>query len=121
MNQPVMKCGRLENFYEAENKRKLNNTSKNNQNQQQPNKRQNTSKAYAVGHGEEEILRGSKTVVFPKCNYHNDGPSGPKCTGANIVGHWSYQGYLHEGLPKARKIQSHREKPNWRTGALESD
>ncbi|GKA70590.1 hypothetical protein Tco_0776729 [Tanacetum coccineum] len=33
---------------QAENKRKLNNTSKDNQNQQQPNKRQNTGKAYAV-------------------------------------------------------------------------
>ncbi|GKF64698.1 retrotransposon protein, putative, ty3-gypsy subclass, partial [Tanacetum coccineum] len=39
---------------QAENKRKLNNTSNNNQNQQQPNKRQNTGKAYTtcnrVGH-----------------------------------------------------------------------
>ncbi|GKB48823.1 reverse transcriptase domain-containing protein [Tanacetum coccineum] len=35
---------------QVENKRKLDNTSKNNQNQQQPNKRQNTSRAYAVRH-----------------------------------------------------------------------
>ncbi|GKA80882.1 hypothetical protein Tco_0787574 [Tanacetum coccineum] len=35
---------------QAENKRKLDNTSKNNQNQQQPNKRQNTGRAYIAGH-----------------------------------------------------------------------
>ncbi|GJV18348.1 hypothetical protein Tco_1367368 [Tanacetum coccineum] len=43
---------------QAENKRKLNNTSKNNQNQQQPNKRQNTGKPYAVGHGEKKYYGG---------------------------------------------------------------
>ncbi|GKF05211.1 hypothetical protein Tco_0035879 [Tanacetum coccineum] len=35
---------------QAENKRKLDSTSKNNQNQQQPNKRQNTGRAYIAGH-----------------------------------------------------------------------
>ncbi|GJR91159.1 putative reverse transcriptase domain-containing protein [Tanacetum coccineum] len=56
--------GLFELFLNArlENKRKLNNTSKNNQNQQQPNKRQNTSKAYAAGHREEDILRRPKTM-----------------------------------------------------------
>ncbi|GJR18589.1 reverse transcriptase domain-containing protein [Tanacetum coccineum] len=43
---------------QAENKRKLNNTSKNNQNQQQPNKRQNTGKAYTVGTGRRNIMTG---------------------------------------------------------------
>ncbi|GKF11572.1 reverse transcriptase domain-containing protein [Tanacetum coccineum] len=41
---------------EAENKRKSDNTSKNNQNQQQPNKRQNTSRAFRV-RGEETLRR----------------------------------------------------------------
>ncbi|GKC82759.1 hypothetical protein Tco_1138476, partial [Tanacetum coccineum] len=45
---------------QAENKRKLNNTSKDNQNQQQPNKRQNTGKAYAAGHRDEKYYGGSK-------------------------------------------------------------
>ncbi|GJU70603.1 retrotransposon protein, putative, ty3-gypsy subclass [Tanacetum coccineum] len=45
---------------QAENKRKLDNTSKNNQNQQQPNKRQNTSRAYIAGHGEKKHYGGSK-------------------------------------------------------------
>ncbi|GJW33024.1 retrotransposon protein, putative, ty3-gypsy subclass [Tanacetum coccineum] len=71
---------------QAENKRKLNNTSKNNQNQQQPNKRQNTGKAYAAGHGEKKYYGGSKPLC-PKCNYHHDGPCAPKCHKCNIVGH----------------------------------
>ncbi|GJV66050.1 putative reverse transcriptase domain-containing protein [Tanacetum coccineum] len=71
---------------QAENKRKLNNTSKNNQNQQQPNKRQNTGKAYAAGHGEKKYYGGSKPLC-PKCNYHHDGPCPPKCHRCNIVGH----------------------------------
>ncbi|GJS82356.1 FAR1-related sequence 5-like protein [Tanacetum coccineum] len=58
---------------QAENKRKLNNTSKNNQNQQQPNKRQNTVKDYAAGHGEKKHYGGAKPLC-PKCNYHHDGP-----------------------------------------------
>ncbi|GJY76987.1 retrotransposon protein, putative, ty3-gypsy subclass [Tanacetum coccineum] len=71
---------------QAENKRKLNNTSKNNQNQQQPNKRQNTGKDYAAGHGEKKYYGGSKPLC-PKCNYHHDGPCPPKCHRCNIVGH----------------------------------
>nr|GFD05914.1 hypothetical protein [Tanacetum cinerariifolium] len=38
------------------NKKRLHNTSKNNQNQQQPNKRQNTGRAYTARHGGEETL-----------------------------------------------------------------
>ncbi|GJS67996.1 putative reverse transcriptase domain-containing protein [Tanacetum coccineum] len=71
---------------QAENKRKLNNTSKNNQNQQQPNKRQNTGKDYAAGHGEKKHYGGAKPLC-PKCNYHHDGPCPPKCHRCNIVGH----------------------------------
>ncbi|GKD54383.1 putative reverse transcriptase domain-containing protein [Tanacetum coccineum] len=41
---------------QTENKRKLNNTSNNNQNQQQPNKRQNTGKAYTTVHGEKKNI-----------------------------------------------------------------
>nr|GFC04102.1 hypothetical protein [Tanacetum cinerariifolium] len=39
---------------QTENKKRLDNTSKNNQNQQQPNKRQNTGRAYTVRHGEKK-------------------------------------------------------------------
>nr|GEV62643.1 hypothetical protein [Tanacetum cinerariifolium] len=40
---------------QAENKRKLDNTSKNNQNQQQLNKRQTTGRAYTAGMGRETL------------------------------------------------------------------
>ncbi|GJV91199.1 reverse transcriptase domain-containing protein [Tanacetum coccineum] len=49
---------------QAENKRKLNNTSKNNQNQRQPNKRQNTGKAYAAGHREKKYYDGPSRCVL---------------------------------------------------------
>ncbi|GJX47304.1 hypothetical protein Tco_0272494 [Tanacetum coccineum] len=57
---------------QAENKRKLNNTSKNNQNQQTgpPNKRQNTGKDYAAGHGEKKYYDGSKRSY--KLTYANN-------------------------------------------------
>nr|GFB11503.1 reverse transcriptase domain-containing protein [Tanacetum cinerariifolium] len=63
---------------QAENKRKLDNTSKNNQKQQQPNKRQNIGRAYTAGHGEKKHYNGSKPLCS-KCNYHHNGP----CTRAS--------------------------------------
>nr|GFB26334.1 reverse transcriptase domain-containing protein [Tanacetum cinerariifolium] len=41
---------------QTENKKRLDNTSKNNQNQQQPNKRQNTGRAYTARHGEKKLM-----------------------------------------------------------------
>ncbi|GKD39816.1 reverse transcriptase [Tanacetum coccineum] len=71
---------------QAKNKRKLDNTSKNNQNQQQPNKRQITGKAYTAGHGEKKHYGGSKPLCS-KCNYHHDGLCVPKFHKCNRVGH----------------------------------
>ncbi|GJX47195.1 hypothetical protein Tco_0272385, partial [Tanacetum coccineum] len=71
---------------QAENKRKLDNTSKNNQNQQQPNKRKNTGRAYTARHGEKKHYGGSK-LLCSKCNYHHDGPCAPKCHKCNRVVH----------------------------------
>nr|GEV92533.1 hypothetical protein [Tanacetum cinerariifolium] len=63
--------GLADMIYEsAENKRKFEDTSKNNQNQQQ-NKRLNTGMAYTVGSGEKKPYRGSKPLCS-KCNYHYD-------------------------------------------------
>ncbi|GJY92274.1 reverse transcriptase domain-containing protein [Tanacetum coccineum] len=72
--------------YQDENKMKLDNTSKNNQNQQQPNKRQNTGRAYTAGHGEKKHYGRSKSLCS-KCNYHHDGPCAPKCHKCNRVSH----------------------------------
>ncbi|GKB95809.1 putative reverse transcriptase domain-containing protein [Tanacetum coccineum] len=73
---------------QAENKRKFENTSRNNQNQQQQDKRQNTGRAYTVGTGEKKPYRGSKPLSA-KCNYHHDGLCAPKCHKYNKFGHFA--------------------------------
>nr|GEU43659.1 DNA helicase PIF1, ATP-dependent [Tanacetum cinerariifolium] len=72
--------------YTTANKKRLDNTSKNNQNQQQPNKRQNTGRAYTARHGEKKHYSGSKPL-YSICNYHHDGPCAPKCHQYNRFGH----------------------------------
>ncbi|GJT52351.1 putative reverse transcriptase domain-containing protein [Tanacetum coccineum] len=62
---------------QTENKWKFEDTSRNNQNQQQQNKRQNIGKAYTAGFGEKKPYGGSKPLCS-KCNYHHDGPCAPK-------------------------------------------
>ncbi|GJY94982.1 putative reverse transcriptase domain-containing protein [Tanacetum coccineum] len=57
---------------QAENKRKFEDTSKNNQNQQQQNKRQNTSRAYTVGSGEKKPYKGSKPLSPANANTANN-------------------------------------------------
>ncbi|GJS44975.1 putative reverse transcriptase domain-containing protein [Tanacetum coccineum] len=71
---------------QAENKRKFDDTSRNNQNQQQPHKRQNTGRAYTAGSCEKKPYGGSKPLCA-KCNYQHDGPYAPKCHKCNRVGH----------------------------------
>ncbi|GJT54462.1 putative reverse transcriptase domain-containing protein [Tanacetum coccineum] len=72
---------------QAENKRKFENTSRNNQNQQQQqNKRQNTGRAYTAGSGDKRQYGGSRPLCS-KCNYHHDGPCAPKCYKCNKYGH----------------------------------
>ncbi|GKF66121.1 reverse transcriptase domain-containing protein, partial [Tanacetum coccineum] len=74
---------------QAENKRKFENTSRNNQNQQrQENKRHNTAWAYTTGSGEKKPYGGSKPLCV-KCNYHHDGPCAPKCHKCSKVGHFA--------------------------------
>nr|GEZ89993.1 putative reverse transcriptase domain-containing protein [Tanacetum cinerariifolium] len=71
---------------QTENKKRLDNTSKDNQNQQRPNKRQNSGRAYTARHGEKKHYGGSKPLCT-KCNYHHDGPCAPKCHKCNRFGH----------------------------------
>ncbi|GKE59991.1 putative reverse transcriptase domain-containing protein, partial [Tanacetum coccineum] len=71
---------------QAENKRKFEDTSRNNQNQQQPFKRNNVARAYTAGPGEKKPYGGIKPLC-PKCNYHHDGPCAPKCTNCKRIGH----------------------------------
>nr|GFA67796.1 hypothetical protein [Tanacetum cinerariifolium] len=71
---------------QTENNKRLDNPSKNNQNQQQPNKRQNTGRAYTARHREKKHYGGSKPLCS-KCYYHHDGPCAPKCHQCNRFGH----------------------------------
>nr|GEW06031.1 putative reverse transcriptase domain-containing protein [Tanacetum cinerariifolium] len=70
---------------QAKNKRKFEDTSKNNQNQQQ-NKKQNTDKAYTAGFGHKKPYGGSKPLCS-KCKYHHDGQCALKCLKCNRVGY----------------------------------
>ncbi|GJV63725.1 putative reverse transcriptase domain-containing protein [Tanacetum coccineum] len=71
---------------QAKNKRKFDDTSKNNQNHPQHNKRQNTGRAYTTGSGDKKQYGGSKPLC-PKCNYNHNGPCAPKCYKCNKFGH----------------------------------
>ncbi|GJZ23715.1 putative reverse transcriptase domain-containing protein [Tanacetum coccineum] len=71
---------------QAKNKRKFDDTSRNNQNQQQSFKRNNMARAYTVRSGEKKPYEGSKPLC-PKCNYHHDGQCAPKCTNCKRIGH----------------------------------
>ncbi|GJV70607.1 reverse transcriptase domain-containing protein [Tanacetum coccineum] len=73
---------------QARTKGKFENTSRNNQNQQQQNKRQDTGRAYTAGTGEKKPYGGSKPLCA-KCNYHHDGPCAPKCHKCNKVSHFA--------------------------------
>nr|GFB78318.1 reverse transcriptase domain-containing protein [Tanacetum cinerariifolium] len=73
---------------QAEQKRKLNDTSRNNQHQQQPFKRNNVARAYTAGPGDKKPYGGIKPLC-PKCNYHHDGPCTQKCTNYRKIGHLS--------------------------------
>nr|GEW00480.1 hypothetical protein [Tanacetum cinerariifolium] len=71
---------------QADNKRKSNDTTRNNH--QQPNKRQNTERAYAAGNSDKRAYEGPRPHCT-KCNYHHDGPCAPKCHKCNRFGHLS--------------------------------
>nr|GFC36893.1 hypothetical protein [Tanacetum cinerariifolium] len=76
---------------QTKNKKRLDNTSKNNQKQQRPNKRQNTGRAYTARHGEKKHYGGSKPLCS-KCYYHHNGPRAPKCHQCNRFSHLARDG-----------------------------
>nr|GEV74046.1 hypothetical protein [Tanacetum cinerariifolium] len=71
---------------QADNKRKSDDTTRNNH--QQANKRQNTRRAYATWNGDKRAYEGPRPQCT-KCNYHYDGPCAPKCHKCNRFGHLS--------------------------------
>nr|GEW11713.1 putative reverse transcriptase domain-containing protein [Tanacetum cinerariifolium] len=66
--------------------RKLDDTSRNNQNQQKPFKRHNVAKDYTAGPGEKKVYGGSKPLC-PKCNNHHEGQYAPRCKKCKKVVH----------------------------------
>ncbi|GJU95667.1 putative reverse transcriptase domain-containing protein [Tanacetum coccineum] len=74
---------------QAKNKRKFDDTSRNNQNQQQPFKRHNVTRAYTARPWEKKPYGGSKPLC-PKCNYHHDGRYAPKCANCKRTGHLTW-------------------------------
>ncbi|GJS13311.1 reverse transcriptase domain-containing protein [Tanacetum coccineum] len=70
---------------QADNKRRSDDIARSNQSQQ-PNKRQNTGRAYAAGTGDRRPYTGPKPLCT-KCNYHHDGPCASKCNKCNRFGH----------------------------------
>nr|GEX58217.1 putative reverse transcriptase domain-containing protein [Tanacetum cinerariifolium] len=67
---------------QAKHKRKFDDTSRNDQYQQQPFKRNNVARAYTVGSGDKKPY-GRNKPLCPKCNYHHDGPCTPKNRAGN--------------------------------------
>nr|GEX20014.1 putative reverse transcriptase domain-containing protein [Tanacetum cinerariifolium] len=70
---------------QAEQKRKFDDPSRNNQHQHQPFKRNNVARAYTAGPGDKKPYGGTKPLC-PKCNYHHDGLCTLKAQGANTRG-----------------------------------
>ncbi|GKC81173.1 putative reverse transcriptase domain-containing protein, partial [Tanacetum coccineum] len=71
---------------QAERKRKYDDLSKNNQNQQQQNKWQNTGQAYTTGNSDKKSYARPKPLCS-KCNYNHEGPCQPRCNNCKRVGH----------------------------------
>ncbi|GJR27834.1 putative reverse transcriptase domain-containing protein [Tanacetum coccineum] len=87
-----------------DNKRKSDDTAMNNQNQQ-PNKRQNTGRAYAAGNGDMRPYEGPRPLCS-KCNYHHKGIPLNVNTGANQRGNICFecgaQGHFKKDCPKLK-------------------
>ncbi|GKA28067.1 putative reverse transcriptase domain-containing protein, partial [Tanacetum coccineum] len=68
-----------------ENKRKADDSSRNNH-QQQSHKRQNVARAYTAGPGEKKVYTRDLPLCT-KCNYHHTGKCAPKCGKCKRYGH----------------------------------
>ncbi|GJY15537.1 reverse transcriptase domain-containing protein [Tanacetum coccineum] len=71
---------------QADNKRRMDNNSKDNHAQQPPYKRQNVSRAYTV-RPREKIEYARTLPLCNKCKFHHNGPCAAKCTNYKRVGH----------------------------------
>ncbi|GKD32994.1 putative reverse transcriptase domain-containing protein [Tanacetum coccineum] len=86
---------------QAENKRKFEDTSRNNQNQQQPFKRNNVAWAYTAGPGDKKPYGGTKPLCT-KCNYHHNRPCAQKCTNCKKIGHLARDCHFRSDCPRLK-------------------
>nr|GEU53329.1 putative reverse transcriptase domain-containing protein [Tanacetum cinerariifolium] len=99
---------------QADNKRKFDNTLRNQQNHQPFKRNNNVTRAYAAGSGEKKPYVGTKPLC-PKCNFHHDGPCGPKYTNCKRTGHIARdsQGHFKNNFPKlGNRNQGNRNQGN---------
>ncbi|GKB71684.1 reverse transcriptase domain-containing protein [Tanacetum coccineum] len=73
------------------NKRKFDNSQKDNRGQQPPNKRQNVggkniARAYTAGNNERRVYNGP-LPLYKKCKFHHEGPCIVRCGKCKKVGH----------------------------------
>nr|GEW16405.1 hypothetical protein [Tanacetum cinerariifolium] len=75
--------------HQAENKRKLDDNTRNKQTQQQPSKKLNVARAYTTGPDDKKEYGGSLPLC-PKCNYHHKGQCAPRYNNYKKVGHLAH-------------------------------
>nr|GEY77580.1 putative reverse transcriptase domain, ribonuclease H-like domain protein [Tanacetum cinerariifolium] len=96
---------------QADNKRKFDNTSRNQQNQQPFKRNNNVVRAYAAGSGEKKPYEGTKPLC-PKCNFHHDGPC-EAYQGVPTCFECGAQGHFKNNFPKlGNKNQGNRNQGN---------
>ncbi|GJQ93979.1 putative reverse transcriptase domain-containing protein [Tanacetum coccineum] len=91
---------------QAENKRKFEDTSRNNQNQQQPFKRNNVARAYTAGPGDKKPYGGTKPLCRPTANNNNNNNNNQRTQGTNPRGITCFecgvQGHFRSDCPKLK-------------------
>nr|GEY50581.1 reverse transcriptase domain-containing protein [Tanacetum cinerariifolium] len=88
---------------QAEHKRKIDDTSRNNQHQQQPFKRNNAARAYTAGQGDKKPYRGTKPLCQPAAanNNNNQRAQGTNARGITCF-ECGVQGHYKSECPKLK-------------------
>nr|GEV12610.1 putative reverse transcriptase domain-containing protein [Tanacetum cinerariifolium] len=101
---------------QSDNKRKVDDSSRNNHgHQQQPTKRQNVTKVYNMGSGERKPYRGNLPKCT-KCHFHHNGPCTQKCHKCNKVGHFAHDYKSSGHINVANAQRNNRENPKGNVG-----
>ncbi|GKC10663.1 putative reverse transcriptase domain-containing protein [Tanacetum coccineum] len=90
---------------QAENKRRMDNKSRNNHAQQLPNKRQNVARASAAGPGEKREYAGTLPLCN-KCKFYHNGSYAAKCMNCKRVGHLARDCHYKNDCPKLKNKNS---------------